>query len=181
MTEPLQPNLSAWYDQPGLKKKELHPGGSTLHLLFLHVPTPLSQRGAQLVNTNPLESAWERRCLSRIHVPGASLLKWLHFRVAHKKGAASFWLSWAENVGRSWNPLPCPARRGFILRRASSPASWVEHVHTWVCRAALSWLILHLSPKFSPRLISSFQPPGFLVWIHLQPSSLNPCLQQGSG
>lgn len=149
-----------------------------MHLLFLRVPTPLSQKGAQLVNTNPLESAWERRCLSRIHVPGASLLKWLHFRVAHKKGAASFWLSWAENMGRSWNPLPCPARRGFILRRASSPASWVEHVHTWACRAALSWL-LHPSSLTQVLSKTNFQFPaprflGLKPSATFQPQSLSP-------
>lgn len=155
-----------------------------MHLLLLRVPTPLSQRGAQLVNTNPLESAWERRCLSRIHVPGASLLKWLHFRVAHKKGAASFWLSWAENVGRTWNPLPCPALPGGVLSSGGPPAPLPGWNMCTPGRAELlspGSCILHLSPKFSPRLISSFQPPGFLVWIHLQPSSLNPCLQQGSG
>lgn len=178
MTKALQPDLSAWCDQPGLKK-QLHPGDSTLHLLFLWIPTSLSQRGFQLVNTNPLESAWERWCFSWSHIPGTSLLKLLHFRAAHKKK----WQLPSGFPGQGmWGEAEIlyPALPGGVL--SSSPISWVKHVHTW-CAELLSpgACILHLSPNFYPRLIPSFQSPRLLVWIHLQPSSLHPCLQQGSG
>lgn len=158
MTKALWPDLSSWCDQPDIKK-QLHCGSSTLHHLFLCIPTPLSsacKHKSLGVCLGEVMFFLKNHFLSVIS--GASLLKLLHFRVVHLKAAASFWLSWAEKVW-SWNPLPCSARRGFILQPHLS-SGMCAHL---VCRAAL--LVPGELPSALTQLLSktNFQFPALIL------------------